>query len=545
MTDIEDRLVMSLERRASDVDVRDDLNTILSGGIVTRLSEASRRKPVRTRTMAAAAVLIIGTGGLMWIQNARSESSTTDSTIAPSRQSGSITDPKAIDLSPWLDQAPPWPTGQPSEYLVFDVGALDGWTSLDQTGGHQIGAGATYQWFSNVTDPDGRQFNLSIRSTPDEGVAGEAVDINGHAGTASDGQVSWPIDDTHTGTVTEFGTAETDRVVAVARALTTTIVPTIFARQPPAPTGVAVDPDADFAGTVDGIRWSVSATADSVHFILDDIADDTVGIGTSVDSASIVESGGNDACVFVAGMLPTADAVVQLVLSTEATITLPTQTLDNGNDWFAACVPYRLDAVALDITASGDTQAVRHPLQAPYLIPTIGSAAGFANGTSNVPSTTVLGVPSTTRPELNSTPATSAAPEPIRTVDSQLGTASFSLPDAAEPDPRTTPATPDFVVGQSRWLADCCTIGIVLQNVDPPIPDDERIGQIDSNDLAWTVYDIGPRDGTTIMAKATKGQVTVLVSAQKRFIDDTPVSSVRDTVELIARSLTVNDAVDD
>jgi hypothetical protein len=538
MTDIEDRLAVALERRASTVDVHDDLDTILSRGNVTRLGPGPRRTPFRTKTMAAAAVLIIGTGGLVWIQNIRSESSTTDNSIALSRQSGSITDPKAIDLSPWLDQAPPWPTGQPSEYLVFDLAGLDGWTSLDQTGGHQIGAGATYDWFSNVTDPDGRQFNLSIRSAPDDGAAGEAVDINGHPGTASDGQVSWPIDDTHTGTVTEFGTAETDRVVAAARALTTTIVPTISARQPPAPTGVTVDPDAHFAGTVDGIRWSASATADSVHFILDDIADDTIGIGTSAGSGSIVESGGNDACIFVAGLLPTTETVVKLVLSTDATITLPTQTLDNGNDWFAACVPYRLDAVALDITVPGDTQAVRHPLQAPYLIPTTGSAASFTNGTNNVPSTTLLEVPSTTLLELNSTAVTTAAPEPIRTVDSQLGTASFILPDAAEPDPRTTPATPDFVIGQSRWLADCCTIGVVLQNLDPPIPDDERLGQIDSNDLAWTVYDIGPRDGTTIMAKATKGQVTVLVSAQKRFIDDTPVSRVRDTVELIARSLT-------
>ena len=175
----------------------------------------------------------------MWAQQSRNApAATAPPTPAPTapdgRRSGSIDDPKAIDFSSWIAQAPAWPPGQPSQYLIFDIAALEGWTQLDQTGGHQIGDGANYHWSSNVNDPEGTQFNLSISNSiryPSV-ASGDVVDINGVDGNLGEGEVSWPLDDTHTATVVEFGTADTDRAVGLARELTTTTAQSISTREP-------------------------------------------------------------------------------------------------------------------------------------------------------------------------------------------------------------------------------------------------------------------------------------------------------------------------
>jgi hypothetical protein len=163
-----------------------------------------------------------------------------------------------------------------------------------------------------------------------------------------------------------------------------------------------------------------------------------------------------------------------------------------------------------------------------------------APGTQSAPDTstsTVLAA-GTTAPIL--VPSTTEAD--VETIESDLGLVSFVLPDDVGPDPLPMPALPDFVVGYAKWFVDCCFLKIALQSIDPPMPDQERIGEFDSGDMAWTVYDTGPRDGTVIAAKATNGPLTVLVGAQVRFPDSASDGSAQHVVEQVARSLVVTDS---
>jgi hypothetical protein len=383
MTDIETALADHLRSRASQAEPVADVDAVVARQLRLTATPGGSNEPRRRGLLVAAAVVVtVGVGGLMWAQQSREEPAATAPpapapTVPDVRRSGSIDDPKAIDFSAWIAQAPAWPPGQPSQYLVFDIAALAGWTQLDQTGGHQIGDGASYQWWSNVNDPEGTQFNVSIsnsvRYTSD--ATGDVVDINGVDGNLGEGAVSWSLDDTHTATVVEFGTVDTDRAVALARELTTTTAQSISSRDPQIATGVRADPGtAVFSGTVDDVRWSISGTPDETRFVIDNIADTTIGNGHSLDSIQITESGDNDFCVFVAGVVPETDATVQLVLSDNTNITLPTQPLANGQ-WFGACLPYALDAVAVEVIAANDAQPVRHELNSPYLRPTIGATS--------------------------------------------------------------------------------------------------------------------------------------------------------------------------
>lgn len=381
MNDIETTLANHLRVKADQAQPIPDIDAVAGGQrrLTAPMSEPNepRRRGLLT---AAAVVLLAGVGGLLWAQSTRNEAATSEQPQLPTspagRQSGSIEDPNAIDFSAWLAQAPPWPSGQPTEYLIFDVAALDGWTQLDQTGGHQIDDGASYHWSSNVNDPEGRQFHLTISDSvryPQVAAGGESVDIGGIDGNLGEGEVSWPIDDTHTATVVEFGTADTDRVVALARELTTTTASRISTRAPALSTGVGVEDSAGgFAGTVDGVRWSASATPDSVRYVVDDMVEESYGSSHDTNSIEISETGNNDLCVFVTGFIPNNEATVRLVLSDSTTISLPTQPTANGQ-WFSMCLPYALDAIAVDVISPDDDPPFRHQLHGPYLQPTIGS----------------------------------------------------------------------------------------------------------------------------------------------------------------------------
>lgn len=134
-------------------------------------------------------------------------------------------------------------------------------------------------------------------------------------------------------------------------------------------------------------------------------------------------------------------------------------------------------------------------------------------------------------------------PNVAETIESDLGLVSFVLPDDVGPYPFPPPVLPEFVVGYGRWLVDCCYLNIALQNLDPPMPDEERISDFETNGLTWSLYDSGPRDGTEITAKATSGALTVLVSAQVRFPDEVPGGAAQRVVEQVALSLAVADAI--
>lgn len=383
MTDIDTTLTNYFRVQADQAQPIPDIDAVANGQLRLSPPTSEAADPTRRGLLAAAAVVLaVGVGGLFWAQRARNEPAASEQPELPpapaGRQSGSIGDPNAIDFSPWITQAPSWPSGQPTQYLIFDVAALDGWTQLDQTGGHQIDDGASYLWSSNVNDPEGRRFNLTISNSvrfPQVAPGGESVDIDGVAGNLGEGEVSWPIDDTHTATVVEFGTADTDRVVALARELTTTTTPSISTREPVLSTGVGVEDSASgFSGTVDGVRWSASASSDSVRYVVDDMVEETLGSSHDTNSSEISETGNNDLCVFVTGIIPNSEATVRLVLSDSTSISLPTQPLASGQ-WFSACLPYALDAVAVEVTSRGNDEPIQHQLHGPYLQPTVGSIA--------------------------------------------------------------------------------------------------------------------------------------------------------------------------
>jgi hypothetical protein len=103
----------------------------------------------------------------------------------------------------------------------------------------------------------------------------------------------------------------------------------------------------------------------------------------------------------VTGTTPNSEATVELVLSDNATIGLPTQPLADGQ-WFAACVPYALDAVAIDVIAPDGSAPFRHRLHAPYFHPTIGSITDARSGDESAMPATQDSSPMLTAPTTGS-----------------------------------------------------------------------------------------------------------------------------------------------
>ena len=328
--------------------------------------------------VAAAILVVAGIGGVYAVKsrNSTTPSASPDSTNPLGRPDGAITDPRSVDFGMWIDRSLKWPIGQPSAYLVFDTG-LQGWTQLDETGAHTIGDGPSYTWSSNVNDPGGRQFHVSISDSERQPrtADGEQIDINGSAGVASNGEVSWPIDTTHTGTVIEFGTTETARAVALARQLHTTTIPALPGANPPDPT-ITTDPADGFAGVVNGVPWSAAATPDEVRFTVDRTSSITFGgdathrIANQPDAVTAV---GSNLCVLISSYLDSEQTTVQLILSDGTTINLPTQPLDNGEYWFGACLPYELDAVSVRITRPDRPEPDQFELTGSFMEPSFGS----------------------------------------------------------------------------------------------------------------------------------------------------------------------------
>jgi hypothetical protein len=353
------------------------------------LVDAVRERPRRGAYVAIAAALVIALGlaAIVARESRRSgpSSSSTASDNSSGRLSGEITDPRAIDFSPWLIGAPEWPGFQP-EYLVFDIDALAGWNKLSESGGHQIGDGWAYAWAAEVRDPDGHEFVLTISDSflyPRD-FTGDTVDINGVVGTVGsvgsvgEGEVAWLLDTSHFATVTDPANVGNERALALARRLTTTTVTSISVGRLGRAPEIAADPTAPVAGFVDGIEWSASATAEELTFTIDRTISQIVIIDPqqlrSASEVAITQFGYSDLCVFIAGYLTESDTTVRLVLSDATTIGLPTQPLENGESWFAACLPYALDATAVE-TDSLNSEPISHRLNWPLLRPSLGQVA--------------------------------------------------------------------------------------------------------------------------------------------------------------------------
>ncbi len=123
MIDLNEELGHALARRAETVMVRDDLDDVLAGVNVIRFSDPDAKPKRRPRLLlvAAASALVAGTAGLVWVQNTRSEptSTTQQPTSPPADQSLPAVSPPAVSLSAvgeiatdqWL-----WPTAVPNGY---------------------------------------------------------------------------------------------------------------------------------------------------------------------------------------------------------------------------------------------------------------------------------------------------------------------------------------------------------------------------------------------------------------------------------------------
>ncbi len=128
MIDLNEELGHALARRAETVMVRDDLDDVLAGVNVIRFSDPDA-KPKRRPPMllvAAASALVAGTAGLVWVQNTRSEPTSTTQQPTSSPADQSLPDqslpavsPPAVSLSAvgeiatdqWL-----WPTAVPGGF---------------------------------------------------------------------------------------------------------------------------------------------------------------------------------------------------------------------------------------------------------------------------------------------------------------------------------------------------------------------------------------------------------------------------------------------
>lgn len=170
------------------------------------------------------------------------------------------------------------------------------------------------------------------------------------------------------------------------------------------------------------------------------------------------------------------------------------------------------------------------------------TSAAAAPENSSPPSTTPR-PPATTAASVETTPASTTA---VQTgdrvvVDTPTARVTALLPPGSEPDPQADsyPSMPD-VLGDSRWvLPECCLMAAVVQSTRPAFPDDELTREFATETGEWAIYDIGPRDGSTIVAVATVADVSVTINGQTMFKDRPAVMSTIDAVELVARSIEV------
>lgn len=97
---------------------------------------------------------------------------------------------------------------------------------------------------------------------------------------------------------------------------------------------------------------------------------------------------------------------------------------------------------------------------------------------------------------------------------------------------------PSFVIGYAKWFTACCYLKIAVQNIDPPMQPETALWTFTAGGMEWTVYDVGPLDGTTVTAKATGALGTVLVGAQVRFPQANPdPGAAQRVVEAVARTI--------
>jgi hypothetical protein len=123
--------------------------------------------------------------------------------------------------------------------------------------------------------------------------------------------------------------------------------------------------------------------------------------------------------------------------------------------------------------------------------------------------------PSTTSAVAESTTSDVLSGGQSATIDTEFGSVNYAVPAGSFVDPRPPTSPPDFALGQARWIVqDRYNIGVTLQNIEPPFPDESLVDTFVANDIEWNVYDIGPQNGTVTVARGTAGPITILVGVQ-------------------------------
>lgn len=144
---------------------------------------------------------------------------------------------------------------------------------------------------------------------------------------------------------------------------------------------------------------------------------------------------------------------------------------------------------------------------------------------------------------LTTTVTETSAPSPSVPVANSVklgsGTLRYIVPLDASVDPSPWSNVPAEVIGYAYWLTDCCLLKVVIESIDPPRPANEVVETFSAGGLDWTVYDSGPRDGTSMDAQATGDFGTVIVSAQSSSPQQgSQQGDARDVVVSLARTVT-------
>ncbi len=134
--------------------------------------------------------------------------------------------------------------------------------------------------------------------------------------------------------------------------------------------------------------------------------------------------------------------------------------------------------------------------------------------TATAPDVSVAPTTAASGPSLITTGTTANALPETQAIEMEHGMLAYVVAGDAVTDPATQGTLPPFVIGYARWQTACCLLRLTVENIDPPMPNEEAAATFTANGLDWTVYDSGPRDGTQMIAKATNALGTVLISAQ-------------------------------
>ena len=187
-----------------------------------------------------------------------------------------------------------------------------------------------------------------------------------------------------------------------------------------------------------------------------------------------------------------------------------------------------LSPLALLLSACGNAHGVE-PARDDSAAPTLGSVFTTESALAHTSDPITVG----------STPTAPTASFASRTIPTEIGTISYSLPKGASADPVSPPPIPDFGLAIEQWIVpNCCRLMITLQKVEPLFPDTQLVSEQEVNGIIWRTYEIGPEDGSQITAVGMKGALSLLISTQTSSGDRSgaaaSVSVVADLLQTIA-----------